>query len=238
MILNILPDLLSGNWREALIYLMFTLVIVVFTLSIHEAAHGFVANLAGDPTAKNLGRLTINPAKHLDPIGFIAMLIFGFGWAKPVPINARHFKNPKWGMAFTGIAGPVSNLIMGILGSILYGFTLPLWLKLAENEGFAANIANVMPIFFFLLGMYNLIFMAFNLIPLPPFDGSRFFYAFLPTKVYFGIMKYERYILLGLFAIIFVLTRFFGFSPFSWIAEKIFYAVANPAYILGSLLFL
>ena len=238
MILNILPELMSGNWREALIYLLFTLVIVVFTLSIHEAAHGFIANKMGDPTAKSLGRLTINPVKHLDPIGFLAMLIFGFGWAKPVPINARHFKNSKWGMALTGIAGPVANLIIGLIGSILYGFTLPLRARLSAADGFVANIANVMPLFFYLVGMYNLIFMAFNLIPLPPFDGSRFFYAFLPTKVYFGIMKYERYILLGLFAVLFVLTRVFGFSPFSWIAEKIFYGVANPFFLLGKLLFL
>ena len=224
--------------RQNLVLTAIMLITVFVSMTLHEFAHGYVSYLQGDDTAKKSGRLTLNTLKHIDFVGFMCMLFCGFGWAKPVPINARHFKNPKWGMALTGIAGPIANLIMGIVGSILYGFTLPLWARLSAQEGFVGNIANVMPLFFFLLGMYNFIFMAFNLIPLPPFDGSRFFYAFLPAKVYFGIMKYERFILLGLFAVLFVLTRFFGISPFSWIAEKIFYGVANPFFLLGKLLFL
>ena len=240
MILNIIPYLTQGLWREAIIMLLFTLVIVVFTLSIHETAHGYVAYKMGDPTAKSLGRLTLNPAKHIDPIGFIAMLIFGFGWAKPVPINTRYFRKPKWGMALTGIAGPISNFIMGVIGAALYGFTLPLFARIAteQSEGFLYSLAFVVPLFFELLAMYNFIFMAFNLIPLPPFDGSRFFYAFLPTKVYFAIMKYEKFILMGLLVGLFVLSRFFNFSPFAWIAEKVFYGVSNPFFLLGKLLFL
>ncbi len=238
MILNTISRLIEGDWRSALIELLFTLIIVIFALSAHEAAHGFVAYKMGDPTAKNLGRLTLNPAKHLDPIGFLAMLVFGFGWARPVPVNSRYFKNPKWGMALTGIAGPAVNLILGIFGAILYGFLYPLCLKLALSGGFAANIANVLPYFFYLLSMYNLIFMAFNLIPLPPFDGSRFFYAFLPAKVYFKVMKYERYILIGIFAVLFITSRFFGFSPFVWIAENIFGAIVAPFLNLGIKLFL
>lgn len=233
MILNTLYRFASGDWRNALIELLFTMLIVLFALSIHEAAHGYVAYKMGDPTARNLGRLTINPAKHLEPIGFIAMLVFGFGWAKPVPINARNFKNSKWGMALTGIAGPLSNLIMGITGAALYGFLTPLCIKLSVSEGILAGVANVLPLFLYLLAMYNFIFMAFNLIPLPPFDGSRFFYAFLPIKVYFKVMKYERYILIGLFVALFVLSRLFSFSPFTWIADKLFTAIGTPFYKLG-----
>ena len=238
MILNTLYQFASGDWRGAIIELLFTLLIVIFALSVHEAAHGFVAYKMGDPTAKNLGRLTINPAKHLDPIGFIAMLVFGFGWAKPVPINTRNFDKPKWGMALTGIAGPIANFLMGILGTVLYGFFTPWCIKMSYSEGIVANLANVLPIFFYLLAMYNFIFMAFNLIPLPPFDGSRFFYAFLPVKVYFKVMKYERYILIGMFVVLFVLSRFFNFSPFTWIADKIFTAIGTPFYRLGINVFL
>ena len=233
MILNILPDLMSGNWRSAIIYLLFSLIVVVFALSVHEAAHGYVAYKMGDPTAKNLGRLTINPAKHVDPIGFIAMLLFGFGWARPVPINTRNFKNPKWGMALSGIAGPVANFIMGTIGAALYGFTYPLCYKWTLESGFLSSLANVLPLFFLLLSLYNYIFMAFNLIPLPPFDGSRFFYAFLPVKVYFKVMKYERYILIGLFILLFISSRLFGFSPFSYVAEKLFASIIAPFYKLG-----
>ncbi len=238
MILNTLYQFAAGEWRSAVIELLFTLLIVLFALSIHEAAHGYVAYKMGDPTAKNLGRLTINPTKHLDPVGFIAMLVFGFGWAKPVPINTRNFKNSKWGMALTGIAGPVANLLMGIIGAILYGFLTPWCIKMSYSDGIVANLANVLPLFFYLWAMYNLIFMAFNLIPLPPFDGSRFFYAFLPANVYFKVMKYERYILIGMFVVLFVLSRFFDFSPFTWIADKIFYFIATPFYRLGVNLFL
>ena len=233
MILNTLYQFASGDWRGAVIELLFTLLIVLFALSVHEAAHGYIAYKMGDPTAKNLGRLTINPTKHLEPIGFIAMLVFGFGWAKPVPINTRNFKNPKTGMALSGIAGPASNLLMGIVGTILYGFLTPWCIKMSLSEGLVANLANVLPMFFYLLAMYNFIFMAFNLIPLPPFDGSRFFYAFLPIKVYFKVMKYERYILIGMFIVLFILSRLFNFSPFTWIADKIFTAIATPFYRLG-----
>ena len=233
MILNILPDLMSGNWRSAIIYLLFSLIVVVFALSVHEAAHGYVAYKMGDPTAKNLGRLTINPGKHIDPIGFIAMLLFGFGWARPVPINTRNFKNPKWGMALSGIAGPVANFIMGTIGAALYGFMYPLCYRWTFEGGFLSSLANVLPLFFLLLSLYNYIFMAFNLIPLPPFDGSRFFYAFLPVKVYFKVMKYEKYILIGLFVLLFISSRLSEYSPFRYVAEKLFYAIWAPFYKLG-----
>ena len=238
MIINTLYQFASGDWRGAAINLLFTLLIVVFALSVHEAAHGYVAYKMGDPTARNLGRLTLNPSKHLDPIGFLAMLVFGFGWAKPVPINARNFKNSKWGMALTGIAGPVANLILGTIGAILYGFITPLCVKLSLSEGLVSNLANVLPLFFYLLAMYNFIFMAFNLIPLPPFDGSRFFYAFLPIKLYFKVMQYERYILIGMFICLFLLSRVFGFSPFSWIADRLLYTISTPFKKLGVIAFL
>ena len=102
----------TGNWRDLIIGLLLAITSSLIALSVHEAAHGLAAYMMGDKTAYNLGRVTLNPAKHLDLMGTLMMLVFGFGWAKPVPINARNFRKPKWGMALTGIAGPLSNMIL------------------------------------------------------------------------------------------------------------------------------
>ena len=112
----------SGDIREALLMLILTIPAVIVSLSFHEFAHGFAAKKLGDPTAYNMGRLTLNPLAHLDPIGALLMLVAGFGYAKPVPINARYFKNPKYGMAITAIAGPLMNLCLGIVATVLMFF--------------------------------------------------------------------------------------------------------------------
>ena len=112
--------LITGGVREFLISTLLSLPIVFLALSVHETAHGYVAYKLGDPTARNLGRLTLNPIKHIDPIGFICMVLCGYGWAKPVPVNTRYFKKPKRDMALTGLAGPLSNLILAIIFALLY----------------------------------------------------------------------------------------------------------------------
>ena len=233
-----LLSLLSGNNpREILISLLLSLPVIILALSAHEAAHGYVAYKMGDRTAYNLGRVTLNPIKHLDLMGTIWMLAFGYGWAKPVPINARNFKNPKYGMAFTAIAGPAVNLLLGAFGATCYAvtsfFTAINIGTIAENESLY-NLVVILLNFFYLFGMMNLIFMVFNLIPVPPFDGSRFFGMFLPTRIYFGIMKYERFILIGVLVLTFFCSRFFGFSPASWLAEKLFGLITKPIYSLLS----
>lgn len=227
----------GGNIREIIISLLLTLPIILIALSFHEAAHAFVAYKMGDRTAYNLGRVTLNPIKHLDIMGAVWMLVFGFGWAKPVPINARNFNNPKRGMAFTAIAGPIANCILGIIGAIFYALTLVLFsinfASVSENQ-FAFNVAVILINFFYLFGMMNFILMIFNLIPIPPFDGSRFFSLFLPTKWYFAIMKYERYYLFVVIAIMFLCSRLFNFSPASFLAEKLFDLISNPIITLFS----
>ena len=237
MLLSLLS---GGNFREVLISLLLSLPVIILALSAHEAAHGYVAYKMGDRTAYNLGRVTLNPVKHLDLMGTIWMLVFGYGWAKPVPINARNFKNPKYGMAFTAIAGPLANLLLGIIGAVGYSVTSFLFAanlgRIAESE-MLYNVMVILLNFFYLFGMMNLVFMVFNLIPVPPFDGSRFFGMFLPTRVYFGIMKYERYILIGVLAVTFLCSRFFGFSPASWVAERIFGLIARPIYSLLAAVF-
>ena len=238
MLLSLLS---GGNPREILISLLLSLPVIILALSIHEAAHGYVAYKMGDRTAYNLGRVTLNPIKHLDPMGTIWMLVFGYGWAKPVPINARNFRNPKYGMAFTAIAGPLANLVLGIFGAVCYAVTSFFFAvnlaEISQNETLF-NLMFILLNFFYLFGMMNLIFMVFNLIPVPPFDGSRFFGMFLPTRVYFGIMKYERYILIGVLVITFLCSRFFGFSPAAWLAEGLFGLITKPIYsLLNSIYF-
>lgn len=231
----------GGDPREIIISLLLTLPIILIALSFHEAAHAFVAYKMGDRTAYNLGRVTLNPIKHLDIMGAVWMLVFGFGWAKPVPINARYFKNPKRGMAFTAIAGPIANFILGVIGTVLYTITIFVvnvnYAFIIENR-FVFNVAVMLINFFYLFGMMNFILMIFNLIPIPPFDGSRFFSLFLPTKWYFAIMKYERYYLFVVIGLMFLCGRLFNFSPASFLAGKLFDLIANPIITLLSNIFI
>ena len=225
----------GGDPRQIIISLLLSLPVILFALSAHEAAHAFAAYKMGDRTAYNLGRMTINPLKHLDIIGSLCMLVFGYGWAKPVPINARNFKDSRRGMAFTAIAGPLTNLLIGGISSALYGAALFVYsyfaFDIAKNE-LLGNIVSVLITLLFLSGIMNLTLAVFNLIPLPPFDGSRFFSMFLPTKWYFAIMKYERYSMIAILAISMLCSRLFNFSPFSWIAEQIFNGVAESIFKL------
>ena len=138
-----LLDILSGNTsREAILQLILAIPCIIIALSFHEAAHGYAAYKMGDPTARNLGRLTLNPAKHLDLIGCLCMLIMGYGWAKPVPINTRYFRNQKKGMAITALAGPVTNFILGFVGLLLFriamliGYTDAVYELLLTNQTF------------------------------------------------------------------------------------------------------
>lgn len=203
-----------------IIDLLTMLPIILFALTVHEVSHGFVAKKLGDPTASNLGRLTLNPIKHIDPIGFLCMLFFKFGWAKPVPVNTRNFKNPRRDMALTGLAGPLSNFIL----AIIFTLVLKVYLIFLGNITIAPSAEITFSVIYTLIYysvFLNIALAIFNLLPFPPFDGSRIFYVFLPVNLYFKVMKYESFIGIAILGIFFVLGRFFGVYPTSYITQFI-----------------
>ena len=176
---------------DTLIIYLLRAVVMLITIPFHEAAHALVSWLLGDPTAKNAGRLSLNPVRHFDLMGAVCMVIAGVGWAKPVQIRANRFRNPKVGMAVSAAAGPVSNLLLAFVSMMIYKL-----LALASLMGTFPVPQLLLDFFYYMISM-NITLAVFNLIPVPPFDGSRIALLFLPQKYYFRVMQYEQYIMIG-----------------------------------------
>ena len=197
--------LMTGNIQGAIITFLLSVPIIILILSVHEYAHGIVAKKLGDPTAENFGRLTLNPLKHIDPIGFLMFIVIGVGYAKPVPINSRYFKKPKRDMALVGAAGPLANLTL----ALLFTFFIKLFYLLtpflpATSPAWLPTALGYLYTILYLGVYYNLAFMIFNLLPVPPLDGSRILYAFLPTKALLWVQRYEQYFFFGLLGLFLV----------------------------------
>jgi Zn-dependent protease len=185
------------------LFIAIQVVVVLICITIHELSHGLAAYKLGDDTAKRAGRLTLNPIKHIDPFGAIMLLIVHFGWAKPVPVNPYNFDNMKTGMAWTALAGPASNFILAILASVVYNFFISMFGSSINESYFLAILMYSLQ----MLIMFNIALGLFNLLPIPPLDGSRIVGAFMSDDMYFRWVEFERkgaYLLMGIIMVCFV----------------------------------
>ena len=215
-----LHDIWNGLDWSVLTNLLLSIIPALVCITLHELAHGYVAYRLGDDTAKRAGRLTLNPLKHIDIMGLAMMVIFKFGWAKPVPVNMWKFKNPKKGMAITAAAGPLSNIIIAVICLFIYGVLL----------GFGPRIGKVGSYFveMLLITAYLSTALAiFNIIPIPPLDGSKVLYSFVSDRAYTKLMYYERYGMIVLMLGVLLLSRT-NLDPLGraayWLMGKLFTA--------------
>lgn len=208
---QMLSLLRSGDYLSLMIIVLSKCFVVFCCLPIHELAHGLVAYKCGDDTAKMKGRLTINPFAHLDLVGTIMIFLFGIGYANPVPVNPARLKHPRRDMALVALAGPVSNIVMAFFWVFIHYAIDAIG---SVNPGIIA-----VSYFFSYAAQVNVMLAVFNLLPIPPLDGSKIFSAVLPDKIYFKIMQYDRYIMIALMVLLFtgVLN-----IPIAWLTSKMF----------------
>lgn len=192
-----ISDFLNNMDWWGLLTLLISAAAALLCITLHELSHGFVAWRLGDPTAKNAGRLTLNPIRHLDVVGLLMMLVAKVGWAKPVPVDMRYFRHPKSGMAITALAGPVSNFILAYLALLVRAAVLPFYMMSGTTALYlAVDFTETLAILSTGLGI-------FNLIPVPPLDGSKVLEGILPDRVYYTILRYENLGMLLLMVVLF-----------------------------------
>lgn len=228
--MHILQSIWRGLDWSVLTNLLLSVVPALICITLHELAHGYVAYRLGDDTAKRAGRLTLNPLRHIDIMGLLMMIVFKFGWAKPVPVNMWKFKNPKKGMAITAAAGPIANLLIALVFLFLYGFLF----ALLHRPGRSLNWLLEM---LYITAYLSIALAIFNIIPIPPLDGSKVLFSCISDRSYTKLMYYERYGMIILLVLVLLLSRT-SMDPLSraayWVMDKLFFA-ANWGFGLAKL---
>lgn len=228
--MHILQSIWRGLDWSVLTNLLLSVVPALICITLHELAHGYVAYRLGDDTAKRAGRLTLNPLRHIDIMGLLMMVVFKFGWAKPVPVNMWKFKNPKKGMAITAAAGPIANLLIALVFLFLYGFLF----ALLHRPGRSLNWLLEM---LYITAYLSIALAIFNIIPIPPLDGSKVLFSCISDRSYTKLMYYERYGMIILLVLVLLLSRT-SLDPLSraayWVMDKLFFA-ANWGFGLAKL---
>lgn len=211
MLFDIMDYIRNGEYALLLVNLASIAFVVFCTLPVHEFAHAWTAVKLGDDTPRLQGRLTLRPMAHIDPIGAIMIFLVGFGYAKPVRVNMHNLKNGRKSFALVALAGPISNIIM----ALIFTFLQTLIYVITKNAFIPVVVYTVLGSFFSFAASINISLAVFNLLPIPPLDGSRIANLILPSKYYFTIMKYERYIMIGMFVLLWtgILT-----TPLSWLS--------------------
>ncbi len=225
--LSYISDIFRGELdvMDFIIYISSIAIVVFCATPLHEFAHALIAVKLGDDTPRLRGRLTINPMAHIDKRGALMIFLFGFGYAKPVEVRMRKFKSPKRDMALVALAGPVCNLLQGFVAIFLYN---ALYYLGANNDNV---VLSYMALFFFYAAVINVNLAVFNLLPIPPLDGSRLATALLPTKYYYKIMQYERYIMIGLFVLLFTGVLSTPLSILSGVVISLFQRITEIPFI-------
>ncbi len=189
----------SGFDKFSVVQILLLIPVILISLSVHEYAHGYAAMKLGDNTARNLGRLSLNPLSHIDPVGFVFLLLFGFGWAKPVPVNMRNVKKGRFGFLAVALAGPFSNIILALLGAVVFN----LFIVVESYVSISETLSLVIYLFFAIFVQLNVTYSVFNMIPVPPLDGSRIITAIIPRRFAEWVFRYERFIQIILIILLF-----------------------------------